>query len=378
MDVKVVVALVAGGASILVAVVSAIVAVINARRTEKLQKVILAQTQQFQESSQRVANALETQKLRLSKELEEQRAIRDARRDYEYEAKKRLYEQCEPLIFQASELATSARRRIASLARSAKGGKIRPDGSGWLSDDNYFFRSTVYMLLAPTTSAKILQRRLTSVDLSLEPQLQIQYELLKYVYLSWTTDFDLAGREPTLSYDPDVADPGEPDRERLLLEDPAVYRRQGVYFGMLEVISESLLSADSTRCKSFGEFIKAWEDPSSSLHGNIDDFLDLFQGFHPATHPVLWRVLALQYLHHSLFLALEQEGEWEKGRASNLAASISVDIETFDWRSRPDEAPEQTVHESFTSAKAHLLQTVKAEEGRLPGHPKLTMPRTSG
>jgi hypothetical protein len=103
---------------------------------------------------------------RLTKRLDEEGRERDARRDYEYEAKKRLYEQCEPLLFQALELSESARDRVVSLARSARRDDIRPDGSGWLATPGYYFKSTAYWLMAPMTTFKILQGRLTSIDLA--------------------------------------------------------------------------------------------------------------------------------------------------------------------------------------------------------------------
>jgi hypothetical protein len=62
------------------------------------------------------------------------------------------------------------------------------------------------------TSAKLLQRRLTAVDLGLDAGLQRRYEVLKQVLKVFTDSFDLAAREPRLPYDPDRADPGEADR----------------------------------------------------------------------------------------------------------------------------------------------------------------------
>ena len=135
--------------------------------------------------------------------LEQEGKERDARRDYEYEAKKRLYEECEPLLFQTVELVENARDRIASFARSSRSRDLEADGSGWLAKPGYYFTSTAFQLLAPMTSFKIVQRRLTVIDLSLEPQIREQYEILKLLFLSFTRDFDLAGREPVLRYEPD-------------------------------------------------------------------------------------------------------------------------------------------------------------------------------
>jgi uncharacterized protein YxeA len=44
----------------------------------------------------------------LENKLAIERAEQDARRDYEYEARKRLYQECEPILFQFAELSESA------------------------------------------------------------------------------------------------------------------------------------------------------------------------------------------------------------------------------------------------------------------------------
>src|SRR2546430_6264740 len=66
-------------------------------------------------------------------DLAEKQAEKNARRDYVYEARKRLYQQYEPLLFQLVELSESAYRRIAALARSARQGHLRPAQTGWLA-----------------------------------------------------------------------------------------------------------------------------------------------------------------------------------------------------------------------------------------------------
>ncbi len=67
---------------------------------------------------------LRTQKnlAHLNDQLQEQHAERNARRDYEYEAKKRLYTECEPIVFEAMELADNFRLRVISIARGARQG----------------------------------------------------------------------------------------------------------------------------------------------------------------------------------------------------------------------------------------------------------------
>ena len=102
---------------------------------------------------------------KLKSKLEIEKAEQDARRDYEYEAKKRLYQECEPILFQFAELSESALRRIYALARNAKDGNLGPD-KYWLSTDHYFIRSTTYRLISPMAAFKLLQHRLTNIDLN--------------------------------------------------------------------------------------------------------------------------------------------------------------------------------------------------------------------
>lgn len=48
-------------------------------------------------------------------EIKKMSRLQTARRDYEYEARKRLYQECEPILFQFSELYESALRRIYAI-----------------------------------------------------------------------------------------------------------------------------------------------------------------------------------------------------------------------------------------------------------------------
>jgi hypothetical protein len=109
---------------------------------------------------------------RLEDELVRKREERNALRDYEYEARKRLYQELAPLLFQLNELAESALRRILALPRDAHKGYIKECG-GWLSDeDGYFVKNTIYRLLAPLAVFKLMQRRLTLFDLALDPAIK--------------------------------------------------------------------------------------------------------------------------------------------------------------------------------------------------------------
>jgi hypothetical protein len=319
---------------------------------------------------------------RLESELQTEREERSARRDYDYEALKRLYSECEPLLFQAFELARDARFRIASLARSARERELRPDGSGWLAAQGYYYKSTAYFLLAPATTFKILQRRLTAIDLGLDFRLRTQYELHKLMFLGFTRDFVLADRADTdtstptwraLDYDPDAADPGIPDREAKLRADPQHYARQGLYRGILEMITEALIAtappssqggAERTRCKSLGEFWIELGEADSALAAQAPEIAALLEGFHPARKPVLWRVLVMQYLLYGTLLSTQ---DIPSPTAPTVALSDD-DVRVLDWRHRPDEASDADVRAPVEAGVCYLRDLL----ARLPTSPAET------
>ena len=96
-------------AAIIVASLSAVVSIslgYNTRQhNEKLQKL----TKQHNED-------IEKLKIKLQKARDEEAALRD----YEYDAKKRLYQEFEPLLFLLVEYSESSRFRIRNFLKNAK------------------------------------------------------------------------------------------------------------------------------------------------------------------------------------------------------------------------------------------------------------------
>ncbi len=203
----------------------------------------------------------------LKSELEERRDERDARRDYEYEARKRLYHQCGPLIFQLLEQAEGVLNRIGNLARAASRGDLDPSRT-WLSRD-YYRLSTLHRFLAPIATLKEIQRRLTLVDLSLDPHVYLQYSVARQLYYSFADDFDLANlSDPPLRYDPHALT-AEADRRAC----PDVYWQQGIPIGILDNAVDSLIVRQpegARRIMTFAEFeaIASATCLTSSIHGS--------------------------------------------------------------------------------------------------------------
>jgi hypothetical protein len=247
------------------------------------------------------------------KQLENEQAIKraeqDARRAYEYEAKKRLYQECEPILFQFAELSESAVRRIYALARNAKEGNLGPDRY-WLSTDHYFIRSTIYRLLAPMAAFKLLQHRLTNIDLKLDQSINIQYILAKILYYTFSSSPDLARSDPAIPYDPDQIEAeskglDESAKKERRAKYPEIFWLQGLKVGRLDILAEALILSErvekgdnNIRIKSFGEFEQEFlksESMASYDHSNpFEVFITIFSYFHPRTRPVLWRVLITQ------------------------------------------------------------------------------------
>ncbi|MFF3381303.1 hypothetical protein ACFYXF_51175 [Streptomyces sp. NPDC002680] len=293
-------------------------------------------------------------------QLNDQGAERNARRDYEYEAKKRLYVECEPVLFEAMEFAENFRRRVVSLARSAKRGDLSPNGTGWLATPGYYFRSTAYYYLAPATSFKILQRRLTAIDLALAPRIKFQYDLLKLTFNSYTWDHDLSMINPAVSYFPDGARPI--DSEHQLSEEPDIYRRQGLYLGIVDQIADAMLeeSEPLPRCKSLGKFWAEFDDTEVTFGHLSGEIVELFTGFHPVSQPVLWRLLLTQYqLMGALLQTQHAPADEYYDLAQILPSPSGKEAEDLDWRRGADGSDANEIHEVLEAGRVQVLSELR-------------------
>jgi hypothetical protein len=270
MDIKLVSALIAAGASLAVSVLGQIFNPVAQHRLEK-------------------------QKASLQRDIEEMKAAltdrtsaKSARRDYEYEARKRLYTEVEPLFFQLYECVEECRYRILSVARTSRQGRLGTGKINWLGDEGYYLLSTAYKFILPTVVFRLIQRRITFVDLKLDETLRLRYLLLKNFVHSFTDAFDFAALEPVLKYEPDWED------EKLQARSPAVHRPQGLVTGDLEnVIDELIVNENSSlRACSFGEFEKHAQAKSKDYIANV--LIELYHNFEPESHPILARMIVAQ------------------------------------------------------------------------------------
>ena len=236
---------------------------------------------------------MEDRKLVLQKELAEfnadltdVNAAKNARRVYEYDARRRLYGEVEPLLFQLFDAAEGAFHAVASLARTQRDGDL-PE---WLGPDArpYYIRSIIHRLFRPLGVYRLVQRSTTLVDLTLDPTIRLRYRLLKECYLTWTDDFGIAELAPKKTYKPFAE-----NWQELRLKSPEVHWRQGFVIGHLDRLVDAMAVSEGTkfRVMNFGEFDAAVEDDAQSLKGSYIFASDIFKSFSFTHRPVLARVL---------------------------------------------------------------------------------------
>lgn len=304
----------------------------------------------------------------IENELDTKKAEQDARRDYEYEARKRLYQECEPILFQWAELSDSAIKRIYALARNAKEGNLGP-ARHWLATDHYFIRSTIYRLIAPLAAFKLLQNRLTGIDLKLDQSINVQYLLAKSLYYTFSSANDLARTDPSIPYDPDqigsdVSKLDEYQKKANLIDRPERFWLQGLKVGTLDKLVESLISVDTTgisHIMSFGEFEKRYFDVET-VKGieaqRFETFITLFSYFHPKTRPVLWRILIAQSFLYNSIKKIRKEGNIHLARIEDVVNLFDIEESMIncEWRQNGENVTDHEFARPFEAAKKYLRE----------------------
>jgi hypothetical protein len=285
-----------------------------------------------------LSNKNNSQLEELKHKLEVKRDEQAARRDYEYDARKRLYKEFEPILFLIAEYSDNAYHRIIDLATSSRNGRLGKEG--WLSKNEYFMKSTVYRLFLPLAAFKLMQRRLTLFDLQLIPAYKTQYQLARRLYLSFADDFNLAQSPPQLEYDPNTQVPAQ-EIER----HPERYKRQGLYAGLIDNLADALIVNEkdgTSRLMSFGEFEEHYFVPQPKKP--FDSAVELFFYFRPDTRPVLWRILLMQaHIYQALKRVYELRDKQQPLDSPLIIIPNDQRKEDFDWRRNVSEGTDDRV-----------------------------------
>lgn len=339
--------------------IAGIIAVWAAFISRHTQKQLLHQQNEF--NKQLAAQKAEYDQAiqQLNAALTDENAEKKALRDYQYEARKRLYQECEPLLFQLQERAEEALSRIRNLAKSSRGGNLDP--GGWLSDDGYYLYSTLYRFFSPLVFYTLLRKRMTSIDLSLDPRIKAYYQLAKVLYASFGEHFELARLEPVIPYDPNPGSPrGNANTARSYM--------QGLNRNSIDSLVEALVVYDQNigkeRCKTFSEFVEEYTSKESPLSSKFELARILFQDFHPKTRPVLWRVLILQSHLYYAILDPANTNHFSAGAQNELIVEGVGEEERykFYWVARPKITPDDEISlvEPFKVAEQYLRSNLPA------------------
>ncbi|MCK1384396.1 hypothetical protein [Bradyrhizobium sp. 21] len=265
-------------------------------------------------------------------ELTDINSSRSARRDYEYDARKRLYAEIEPLLFQLFEMAEQSYFRVINLARSARLGALGTDETSWLRADGYYLISSMYYMVLPAVIYRLIRNRMTFIDLDLDEQITAKYYLTKIYAFSLTDDFILAQINPRLDYDPN-----NKDWSNLVAADPARYRRQGLVLGDMEALLDQLIKKDEkgTRAMTFAEFES--ELSKEQVSEPLSELRKLFLKFNPTTKPVFARMLLIQGCLSNLILeSYELQGTAELRRSIERFVESDEFGKSFAWADEQD------------------------------------------
>lgn len=260
-------------------------------------------------------------------QLSDLNSSRNARRDYEYDARKRLYSEIEPLLFILYESAEQSYYRVRSLARTARIGSLGTSNN-WLNRKGYYLYSTMYYMILPAIVFRLIRSRMTFIDLDLDEQIRVKYYLTKIYSFSFTDDFLLASVGQKLPYDPNNKN------WRVLIEtNSAQYYRQGLLVGDMEALLDQMIIKDdrNTRAIRYGEFEDlVAKDPKSDA---LSELCNLFYSFDPLTKPVLARMLLVQACLSNLILAAyDLEGPTElRSSVEHFVNSDEFGL-SFAWR----------------------------------------------
>jgi hypothetical protein len=283
----------------------------------------------------------------LNKQLADEHDAAHALLEYQYDARKRLYSELGPLAFQLGLQAEQAFWRVHGLALSAKQGRLvgcnNPDDNKLRKGSALYLPSTIYRFMAPLATYWLFQQRVTSVDMSLDPETELRFRLARILNRTWTDGKEIAEILPSLPYRPTK---GGFDRETA---------QQHASLQKIQLVAEAMIvpaaGDDPPRVMSLGDFVACYQDEHSQLRAVTKDIRKLFVDFHPQTRPVLWRLLVAQ-AHIYAVLGDCAKGARDPGAMFEDRAGQS-DPPLFDWL--PQGAPPNAeMQDAVSGAHAYL------------------------
>jgi hypothetical protein len=299
----------------------------------------------------RAADQRELQALR--DQIDARKGLRDSRRAYEYDARRRLYDEIEPVLFQSQDAARQLFDRVANMARVARDGRLGSHPEAWLAKGRtgYYRHSTLYRLMRIWALHRIALLRLTHVDQRLDSGIARRIQVQSVLYELLSDHFRLADAGSPVPYAP-----YEPDGFL-----------QGVFLGDIDNAGAFLLERSDSgaeRVLDFGAFENRLNADGDARLASVENLSCRFDGFHPGSHPVLWRALVASAGLGWVLARLAEDAGPEPG---TLVQAFFDDPRTgtkFDWRGRADVGGQalDTPQGALRAAKAHLLDNFRSTD----------------
>ncbi|MCB0630386.1 MAG: hypothetical protein R2824_00805 [Saprospiraceae bacterium] len=292
-------------AAIIAALASLTVAIISLIQSSRQRKIIHNQ----QIDIEKIRQDHEVQKFELN-----------ARLDYEYEAKKKLYKEYEPLFFQFTEFSNEALSHIKAISWTTFQGSSNSDKwnkNAWMNKSSYFFKETIYKVFCPLASMKLINDGLNSIDVKMDEKIHIVYKLGKILHSSFHHDYILAqNMSKKIKVEKEHLEKfgqnfqlGAPfsqsyyeEWQKNVITNPEDFKGgEGIRTGQLETLLQGFFAegANEKRIISFGEFEKKLQESDSSEWSKIAEVR--FERFDPRINKVLWRILVIQACLHYIF-----------------------------------------------------------------------------
>jgi hypothetical protein len=341
MDAKVEAAWIAGLLSLATAVISIVLTTYTQWRngkqqaeTEREVATFRAETdRELQEMRAKTDHDLAVLRAETDRRLAEQTAALDrkrdnatARRDYKYVALKRLYTEVNPLLFRLREYCEGSVWRVRRVVR----GDIK------VHSDNHL-RTTTQRLVAPLVLASELQRRLTAVDLRVDPAIRAQYIVSRELLWILHEGTRLAEVDPVITY-------------RLKdtsgnIQEP----RQHLTFAQLQQLVDvfTATSDDGTRrAMKLTELEDRCREPEVARALNHVE--SMFAAAYRSPRPVLWRVLIAQA---SLMCILIDLVDRVDQSSATIERILPKNVDDFAPPSDPDFKLETRAVETYLAAR---------------------------
>jgi hypothetical protein len=149
----------------------------------------------------------------------------------------------------------------------------------------------------------------------------------------------------------------------LVLKEDHIFRRQGIFIGVIDnIVNELLIKDKEIRIMTFGEFSECLSNPSKKKY--FEPMIEILTNFHPSSAPVLWRILMAQaFIYRSILINYEKHYENENVNLEEMMLLIPRNWRLkFDWRKEGDRdsIPDKSVFEDpFDAVEIYLRERTR-------------------